>query len=140
MNCCIRLFRYIKKNDILILVSPLCDVIKFSHNLAEVRDFVKLGFWRAYNFDLKDWDNMIDGNLFNTNYFLIKENANRIILIYDEMDSSILESDLLNFASQNKLENIIKLSWYGHLSYSKWDEKMYEVIGRICNLSFCSMN
>ncbi len=118
-------------NDKCVLLSPLCDMVTFTHDLKDVRDFVKQWFWRAYNFSLEDWNNMVDGNLFKTDYDLIKSNANKIHLIYDEKDSSILENDLLQFCERTNITNIEKLNWYGHLSYTKRDDDIYELIHKI---------
>lgn len=115
-------------NDKCIIISPLCDMIKFTHDLREVRDFVKIWFWRAYNFKLENWDSMVVGKLFKTDYSLIKKKSNQISLIYDETDHSILESDLLKFCKETDIVDITKINWYWHLSYSKWDNKIYEII------------
>ena len=119
------------KNDKCILISPLCDMVQFTHDLKDIRDFVKTGFWRAYNFSLKNWDNMVDGNLFKTDYSLIKEKSNQITLIYDENDKSILSNDLQAFVKNTDINNIVKIDGYGHLSYSKWDNDIYTII---CNI------
>jgi len=123
--------RDLEINDKCILFSPLCDVVKFSHDLMEIRDFVKEWFWRAYNFSLKDWDDMVNGNLFETDYSVIREKSDKISLVYDEDDKSILASDLLKFCEETNIMNIKKLNWYGHLSYSKWDDNIYDIISKI---------
>lgn len=122
---------YIDKNCKVILISPLCDIIKFTHDLKDIKNFVKDWFWRAYNFSLKNWDNMVNGGLFKTDYSLIRQKSNLISLIYDVQDKSILESDLLEFCIDVWINDIVKTNWYGHLSYSKWDDKIYTTI---CNI------
>ena len=116
------------KDDKCILISPLCDMVQFTHDLKDLRDFVKIGFCRAYNFSLKNWNNMINGNLFKTDYSLIKEKSNQITVIYDENDRSILSKDLQAFVKNTNINNIVKVDGYGHLSYSKWDDDIYTII------------
>ena len=121
----------LRNNDKCLLISPLCDMVKFSHDLGDIRDFVKNGFWRAYNFSLGNWDNMVNGKLFMTDYSLTRNFSDKIALLYDEKDSSILESDLINFCKDTSITNITKFSWYGHLSYSKWDDNIYSTINNL---------
>ena len=115
-------------NDQCVLVSPLCDMLTFEHDLGQLRTFVKEWYWRAYNYSLDDWDCMLSGDLFKTDYDLIKGKSNNISIIYDDTDSSITVHDVLNFAKKAGIKHSKKVSWYGHLSYSKWDEDIYSLI------------
>ena len=103
-------------------------MLTFGHDLGQLRTFVKEWYWRAYNYSLDDWDRMLSGDLFKTDYDLIKGKSNNISIIYDDTDSSITVHDVLNFAKETGIKHSKKVSWYGHLSYSKWDEDIYSLI------------
>jgi hypothetical protein len=53
---------------------------------------------------------MLSGDLFKTDYDLIKEKANNISIIYDDTDSSITVHDVLNFAKNAGIKHSIKVS------------------------------
>jgi hypothetical protein len=53
---------------------------------------------------------MVNGKLFMTDYSLTRNFSDKIALLYDEKDSSILESDLINFCKDTSITNITKFS------------------------------
>lgn len=107
-------------------IAPVTDFTKqgkggsSEQDLAYLGKFLKKGFGRAYNFDLKDWSKLLSGeidlNPINHTKDLSQKN---VLLIHGEDDKTISVQktiDLFSTIKNNKSE-LICIPSVGHLSY-----------------------
>jgi hypothetical protein len=85
--------------------------------------FIKKAFGRGYNFKDENWQKMLNGDIFNPKQVLSEDEANKIMIIYDESDPSINYLQIEKYFLKNKIRSK-KTKDLGHLSFSKLNEDL----------------
>lgn len=119
-----------------ILISPLTWFKNHNtkwneQNLYSLGNFIKNWFWNAYRFNEIKREELCSWDLFDTQIDKIKEINNNIAIIHSDNDDSISIDSIKEFSSQTQIKNLTILKSRWHLSYSKWDKKIYDIINQI---------
>jgi len=122
--------KYLGDLDYVILLSPLCDFKEMDHRLEPIAEFVKEGFWRAYNFKMENRIKMTKGELFSPDENSVSKFSDNITVIHDRSDTTIVSEDVISFCKKVKIKDIHEVDGIGHLSYNKRNDAVYSLISK----------
>lgn len=116
-----------------ILLSPLLNLSQHNQlykeqNLFELESFIRNAFWNAYRFWSKDRDSFCKWYLFDNDSKKVVDYNQQITIIYDQFDQDISHLSIEEFCNSSWITNSIIVDWYKHISYTKIDEKLINII------------
>lgn len=114
-----------KNKDIhkIVALSPIVDFKKHNNlnneeNLISAGNFIKRAFGQGYRFKDERWIEMIKGKIFNPPQKLDQKTADKILIGYGKLDHQVNYKKIKDYASNNKIKQIMEVSNKGHLTFS----------------------